>query len=151
MESTIPQDKIKQSPVTFHFVATHAASNTDKEKQEFVGAAFCDPGPSFARCEPIENSLIVNGGDVKASELTEVPSQIIFKIKTMAYAWASCSVGLHTNVNDQCFFDGVKNRIGHEISVHGHRVHEKHGRRMSESVDNIKQTRKRMTLRATFT
>ena len=143
MESSIPQGKIKQSPTVYHFVSTHAASIRDKEKREFSGAGFCDPGPSFARCEPIENSLIVNGGGVQVSELPEVPSQIIFKIETMADAWASCTVGLHTNVNDECFFDRKKNRIGHEVSVHGHRVREMHGGRRSEVVDNIQQAKNR--------
>ena len=88
-------------------------------KRQFSGSWLCDPGPSFARCQPIENMPIIDGNWL-ANGSTVVTEAIIFKIMTKANKYAECSVGIHTNVDQ--YFDRNKSRIGYEISVHGHRV-----------------------------
>ena len=88
-------------------------------KRQFSGSWLCDPGPSFARCQPIENMPIIDV-DWSTNASTVITEEINFKIITKANIYAECSVGIHTNVDQ--YFDRNKNRIGYEVSVHGHRV-----------------------------
>ena len=158
MESSISYDEGENTSGGYRFVASSGAHFMDEEERDFCGAGFIDPGPSFARCQPIENSFIISSGETPVSDVSELPSQIIFKIVSKSYALGhdDCTVGIHTNVNHRCFFDRWKNRIGHEISVHGHRVCDMeikkikkkngtillpYGRRISKIVSDVKETK----------
>ena len=97
MESTVSQNESETPVMAYYFVSSHAAGISNDKKQ-FSGAGFCDPGPSFARCQPIENNPVVidKHGQVRAP--SAIPATIIFKIVENSDYYASCSLGIHTNV-----------------------------------------------------
>ena len=117
MGSIISRNANETTP--YYFVSKHMEGCCRGNKRQFSGSWLCDPGPSFARCQPIQNMPIIDG-DWLANGSTVVTEAIIFKIMTKANKYAECSVGIHTNVDQ--YFDHNKSRIGYEISVHGHRV-----------------------------
>ena len=146
MESTSSQNKSEAPVMAYTFVSSHAA-DISSDKKEFSGACLCDPGPSFARCQPIENNPIITDsarhvhssiGVLRDTRVIPAfPSKIIFKIVTKAKYYADCSLGIHTDVDD--FFSYRKRRIGYEVSVHGHRVSEYYKYRgISSNVKEIK-------------
>ena len=96
------------------FILGHGAWGIDEGGRQFSGAEMIDPGPSYARCSPIQFTKKDNG---------EIVSNSIFLVRiiSMAYYYAHCSVGIHSEVDR--FFEGkFKNRVGFELSVHGHHV-----------------------------
>ena len=132
--------------MAYTFVSSHAA-DISSDKKEFSGACLCDPGPSFARCQPIENNPIISDSDRHVQRsigvlrdtraISAIPAKIIFKIVTKANYYADCSLGIHTDVDE--FFSYRKRRIGFEVSVHGHRVSECYKYRwISPNVKEIK-------------
>ena len=121
MGSIISRNENETTP--YYFVSKHMEGCCrGKNKRQFSGSWFCDPGPSFARCQPIKNMPSIDV-DWSTNASTVIAEEIIFKIITMAYREADCSVGIHTNVDQ--YFDRNKSRIGYEISVHGHRINVK--------------------------
>ena len=136
--------------MVYEFDTSHAAT-ISSDKKEFSGAEDCDTGPSYARCQPIENNPIIFEDDGISSTLSNLPAMIIFKIVTKAYRYAECSVGIHSNVdhfyefltwkNTGQFITRYKSRVGYEVSVHGHRVFDKYQRRTEDISSNVTETK----------
>ena len=83
------------------------------DSRRFSGAWMTDPGPSYARCSPIQFTKRDNGEIVSNSTF-------LVRVISMASYYANCSVGIHSEVDR--FFDLPmrKSRVGFELSVHGH-------------------------------
>ena len=145
MESNTSQNKSETTEVAYTFIASHSAS-ISSNKKEFSGAWMCDPGPSFARCQSIENNPIIIDKDCPIRASPIIPATVIFKIVWNSEYYSDCSLGIHTNVEKFFHIGGrlSKSRIGHEVSVHGHRVSSPiglSGRRRSEKSTNVKETK----------
>ena len=141
MESNTSQSESETPIMAYHFVSNHATFS--KGKKEFQGAGFINgAGPSLARCQPIENNTIVIDKDGQVRAPSALPATIIFKMVKISDYYASCSLGIHTNVKQ--FFTRGRSRNGYEVSVHGHRVSSPRGGRgyrESEISKNVKQTK----------
>ena len=141
MESTTSQSESETPIMAYHFVSSHATFS--KGKKEFAGAGFINgAGPSLARCQPIDNNTIVIDKDGQVRAPSAVPATIIFKIKNISDFYASCSLGIHTNVKQ--FFTRGRSRNGYEVSLHGHRISSPRGQRgfrESEISQNVKETK----------
>ena len=124
MESTAPQNESESPVMAYHFVSNHAGGISNDKKQFSGHFGFVDPGPSFARCQPVENNPIVIDKDGQVKTPSAIAASIIFKIVENSDYYASCSLGIHTNVEQFFVSRGrlSKSRIGYEVSVHGHRV-----------------------------
>ena len=95
------------------FILEHSAGIYN-DSRHFSGAWMTDPGPSYARCSPIQFTKKDNGEIVSNSTF-------LVRVISMASYYAHCSVGIHTEV-DRFFEQRKKKRVGFELSVHGHYV-----------------------------
>ena len=146
MESKTSQNKSETTEVAYTFIASHSAS-ISSNKKEFSGAWMCDPGPSFARCQSIENNPIIIDKDCPIRASPIIPATVIFKIVWNSEYYSDCSLGIHTNVEKFFHIGGrlSKSRIGHEVSVHGHRVfgpkssNQEWRHRLSRKSTNVKE------------
>ena len=102
MESIASQNENETPAMVYHFVSSHAAGISNDKKQ-FSGAWISDPGPSFARCQPIENNPIVIDKDGQRRTPSAIPATIIFRIVENSDYYSSCSLGIHTNVEHEHF------------------------------------------------
>ena len=106
------------------FILGYRAGSIYRDGRQFSGAWMTDPGPSYARCSPIQSTKKDNGNIVSNSTF-------LVRVISMASYYADCSVGIHSEVDR--FFDlpMSKRRVGYELSVHGHYVKACQNRRLS--------------------
>ena len=108
------------------FILEHMAG-INNDSRHFSGAGLADPGPSYARCSPIQFTKTDNGEIVSNSTF-------LVRVVSMAAYYAHCSVGIHSEVDR--FFGRRKNRVGFELSVHGHYVKFSRNHRLSTREKN---------------
>ena len=138
MEIATSQNEIQTNTAPYQFISQHGGT-ISSNKRAFSGSWLIDPGPCYARCQPLGNIPMDSYVDVPDGGTAMLPAQIVFKIITKAHKYADCSVGIHTNVDK--YFTHKKSRIGYEISVHGHRVRGLEGRRFGRRVETEDPTK----------
>merc|ERR1719419_222137 len=123
-ESLDTEHKSSFSPP--RFVRSTAWKISDGGRQ-FHGCWFSDPGPNYARCSPIKSMAKEDG--TSGTDCT-----FIVRITDMTGRYASCSVGIHSEVDR--FWGERKSRIGEEYSVHGHQIVDYGDRRLDHIPKN---------------
>ena len=94
------------------FILNHGG-NISKGNRRFRCASLIEPGPSYARCSPIQPTG-------KDNVPTGANSTFVVRIITMSREKTDCSIGIHSEVDQ--FFDHEKIRNGFEFSVNGHHI-----------------------------